>query len=353
MHPHMTNLTDHLWNGQNIWQRQHEWLVTIDSLILSELRQAILTLGRTGKRAPQFSKSDLTLSYRSNKLFAELSQRIENGPGVLVLEGIDINDYSQAELQNLLWALGLYFGTAVNQNRAGDLIGFVEDRGEILTNHSVRGHSTSAALPFHCDRCDVIMLMCVRKAREGGMSSMASAAWIHNQIAEEDPGLLEILYKEFPQDLRGSEEPGSKPWAMLPVFSFQNGTFVSRYTRRFIEGSQRFEDAPRLTDKHVKALDAIDACLAISTNVFNLQLEPGFIQIMNNHLVWHSRTAFIDWEDATRRRLLLRLWLATNNSRRLPDSFMPLYRSVEPGTVRGVTTRSGSSRRLRPGGGSW
>ena len=66
-----------------------------------------------------------------------------------------------------------------------------------------------------------------------------------------------------------------------------------------------------------------------------MHLEPGDMQILNNHVTLHSRTDFEDHEDPARKRLLFRLWLAPANSCRLPESWKPAYRAVEPGTVRG------------------
>ena len=37
--------------------------------------------------------------------------------------------------------------------------------------------------------------------------------------------------------------------------------------------------------------------------------EPGQIQLVNNRLLGHRRTAFQDWPEAERKRLLVRLWL--------------------------------------------
>ena len=69
--------------------------------------------------------------------------------------------------------------------------------------------------------------------------------------------------------------------------------------------------------------------------MYTMWLEPGDLQFMNNHVMLHSRTTFEDYEEEERKRLLYRLWLATPDSLRLPDSWGGYFRSVEPGTVRG------------------
>src|SRR3712207_7511705 len=43
----------------------------------------------------------------------------------------------------------------------------------------------------------------------------------------------------------------------------------------------------------------------------------------------------VDYAEASRKRTLFRLWLATPDGERLPESWRAAYRAVEPRTVRG------------------
>ena len=61
----------------------------------------------------------------------------------------------------------------------------------------------------------------------------------------------------------------------------------------------------------------------------------GDIQLLNNHVTYHARTAFEDDAAAGRDRLLFRLWLSMPNSRALPPGFEVLWGSIEPGALRG------------------
>jgi len=57
---------------------------------------------------------------------------------------------------------------------------------------------------------------------------------------------------------------------------------------------------------------------------------------MNNHVMYHSRTAFEDFEEPDRKRHLIRMWLSVHNSRPLSDSMHVIYKDPRPGAVRGV-----------------
>ena len=72
---------------------------------------------------------------------------------------------------------------------------------------------------------------------------------------------------------------------------------------------------------------------------------PGQLTFLNNHLVYHGRTAwkFDEADDASSRddvdngRLLLRAWVSPYNSRPLPDTpeFNEMWGDVRPGVPRG------------------
>ncbi|MDQ2958610.1 MAG: TauD/TfdA family dioxygenase [Actinomycetota bacterium] len=254
------------------------------------------------------------------------------GPGLVLVTGLPVFDEQYA--QRLYWALGRVIGQPVSQSRKGDLIGRVEDRGSDIGNPTQRGYESSAALPFHVDRTDVIGLLCVRAANNGGLSQVASAPTVHDLLLAEQPDLLAELYRPIPQDRRGEEPAGELPWCEIPVFSRTDQGVVTRYVRRFIMASQRHQAAPRLTAGQLAAMDALDEILTRPEVVLEMELQPGELQLINNFSILHARTAFEGPQHGAG-RLLLRLWLTVCNSAPLPEEYRSLYGSVAAGTVRG------------------
>jgi len=69
---------------------------------------------------------------------------------------------------------------------------------------------------------------------------------------------------------------------------------------------------------------ALDYFLALADDprlCIELMLEPGDISFVNNYFILHSRTAFYDYDEAERRRLLMRLWLVAPDRRPVPPDF--------------------------------
>jgi len=73
---------------------------------------------------------------------------------------------------------------------------------------------------------------------------------------------------------------------------------------------------PRLSAAQAEALDLLhelaeELCLAMN-------FVPGDLQFVNNHVIYHARTAFDDAAAQGADRLLYRLWLAMPKQPRLP-----------------------------------
>ena len=255
--------------------------------------------------------------------------------------------YTDEELKRLYFGLGTHLGAARYQNAHGELIGEVRDEvrrygavsepavqkqaGEPVTSrYKAR---SNGPLRFHTDRCDVVALLCVRRARAGGISRVVSTVSIHNVMLERRPDLDALLWQDYHRTREGEEVGGERSAYALPVFAMRAGRFTSQYSRTFVEAAQRVPGIPRLTAAQDEALDLL-AELAQEL-CFEMSLEPGDIQLLNNHVIYHGRSAYEDAQGEDADRLLLRLWLAMPNSRALPEGFQVLWGSIAPGAARG------------------
>ncbi len=66
-----------------------------------------------------------------------------------------------------------------------------------------------------------------------------------------------------------------------------------------------------------------------------MDFEEGDIQLLNNHMTLHARTAYEDFDEPRLQRHLLRMWIAVDDEKRRPlaASLADRYRWVERGGI--------------------
>ncbi len=343
-----------VWRGDEL-EREGDWILWFDEAHKREIADA---LGRI-RHAPLFGfgRDDFPLPQTAS-LLARVNAELEGGRGAVRLRGLDTERYTDDELRQIFWGLGQHLGLPLYQNMAGEIMGEVRDEtrdakptyiasgpGQVVSSRA-RARSTGP-LRFHTDRCDVIALMCVRNAIEGGVSKLASIPTIHNEMLRRRPDLVDLLFQDYWR-CRPKDEDGVfvQPYFALPVWGMRAGRITSQYSRTYVEQAQEFPEVPRLTEAQNEALDML-AEIAEATCLHS-PFAPGDIQLLNNHVVYHGRTAYADDAASGRTRLLIRLWLATPNSRALPKGFETFWGSIEPGALRGGVPQADGRRTPPP-----
>lgn len=260
----------------------------------------------------------------------KVSEQVEEGIGMAVLRGLPVLNYSKDDASRIYWGIGQHLGKPVTQNSRAHLLGHVKDEG-VKYGHKTRGYNTNAKLSFHSDNSDVVGLLCLRISKTGGYSRITSTTSIYNEILKRRPELLEPLFEGFFYDLKGEHLPGRPVLSdhRIPVFSWCDGKLSCRYLRNAIEPGFEKSGIPPTTAQ-LEALDLFDELAGSQELCFEMAMEPGDMQLLNNHVTVHSRTAFEDYEEEDKKRHLLRLWLRTDY-RPLAPEFAERF---GPGTAR-------------------
>jgi len=321
------------WRGKEMTAR-NDWVHRFTEGELAEIENALRTFQKTGKTIGEMEKSDFPLNLLPER-FNTVRDYLEDGPGLFLLRGIPVDKYSKDELRLIYWGLGKHFGTAVSQSSDGDLLGDVRNLGVDINSPKGRGYKSNQKLTYHTDSADVVALLVLRTAKSGGLSMIVSSLAIHNEIARTRPDLLEVLYQPFYWSWQSQEPAGGLPYYQQPIYTLHNGKFSSRYIRTHIISAQRFPEVPRLTPAQEEAMALIDTLAASQEFQFSMMFEPGDLQLLNNHVTYHSRTQFDDYQELDRRRHLLRMWLSVPNSRDLSPQLGTIYQDQKGGTVRG------------------
>jgi TfdA family taurine catabolism dioxygenase TauD len=342
-----------VWHGREL-AGSTDWIRRLSAGAVDEIDAALRGVQARGLEWRDIRKKDFPLPGVSAEL-AQLNRDLEWGRGLVLVRGLPVTRYSDEELRAIWWGLGCHLGAAVHQNAHGELIGEVRDEvrlyGEVVEPAVPKGEGvtsrakarSSGPLRWHTDRCDVVGLLCVRGARRGGTSRVVSVPAVSNAILERRPDLHALLCADYYRTRQGEEAGGEASIYAMPIFAMREGKFTTQYSRTFVEAAQKIATIPRMTPAQDEALDLLaTVCDELG---YEMELEPGDIQLLNNHVVYHGRTAYEDAPEPGRDRLLLRLWLAPPNSRPLPAGFETLWGSIRGGAVRGGIAQSAAAAR--------
>jgi hypothetical protein len=227
------------------------------------------------------------------------------GPGLVVMRGFPVDKYTAEEMQTVYWGIGAHFGIGCSQSADGDYLGHVTN-----VEKASRGYTTARELSLHTDSAEIVGLLCVRDAREGGVSVYASSLKVHEIIAREHPEYLAVLERGFRCDRRGEEalEDDAVTPYRVPVFSEQDGVLSTRFVRGVIDRGAATLGKP-LSVLETEALAFFEAVAQRDEVRLELTLKPGEASFINNYEMLHARTAFVDHDDPAKKRLLYRLWL--------------------------------------------
>ena len=235
----------------------------------------------------------------------ELRAGLECGRGLALVRGLPVARYGEETAAAIFSGLGAALGVAVSQSYKGDRLGHVRDIGEAGRYYTVGG-----ALEMHMDPVDVVGLLCLKKAVRGGESRIASSAAVHNAVLAERPHLMPALCRGFHYTSRQEDKAAGAPPVtphLVPVFGEIDGRFAAFLLPIAIRNAEK-SGAP-LSTLEREALAAVGRTAARPILAYEMDLEPGDMQFLNNRLVLHGRADYHDSPDPALKRHMLRLWL--------------------------------------------
>jgi len=322
------------WYGPAIAGRS-DWIEFLSPDELAEIEAASRQFADADRDWETLNRDEFPLPVLSRRL-ARILDEVLNGRGFVLLRGLPVERWGRRLSARAFFGLGLHWGNLRPQNRQGHLLGHVKDVGLSSQDPHVRIYQTRERQNYHTDSCDVVGLLCLQPAKEGGLSSLVSSVTIFNEMRTRRPDLARVLFEPIETDRRGEVPAGQKPYFCIPVFNWHAGLLSVIYHRTYIESARRFQEVPPLTPRQIEALDLFDALANDPALHFQMEFKAGDIQLVHNHTLLHDRTAFEDWPEREHKRHLLRLWLAPATARPLPPLFAQRYGSVAPGQRGGV-----------------
>lgn len=308
------------WYGRDL-QKDDSWIEQLSAAETEELLGAVEQVNAAGISMLEMKQEDFRLPTLAPRLRG-LARELDHGRGFWLLRGLPIDDLSEREAAYAYWGMGLHMGRPVSQNARGHLLGHVTDEGVDFTkDSSARGYQTRLHLPYHTDGSDAVGLLCLRPAKSGGASSIASSTSAYNEVLERRPDLAHLWFEDWYTDRRNEEQPGQDPFYRMRLAAWDGEYLAIRYVRNFMESAQRHEGVPRHTQQQTEFLDLVDTIVNEPGFALQMDFRPGDIQMVCNYTTLHSRTSYQDHEDSARKRHLLRLWLTLHEGRPIAADF--------------------------------
>ncbi len=327
-----------IWYAKDL-QDDSSWLHAITSAHHKEILDALEIAKSKNCTINTIKKSDFPLPTLGGTL-QKMQYELDQGYGFSVLRGVPVEGISLEDIELLYAGLTTHFGEMINQDTKGTVIDHVKDRGgNYAADISVRGYTTNAQLTPHCDSGDLVTLLCVRAAKEGGMNNFSCTMAVYNELVDLHPEYLDPLYTGFHYNIRGNGPIG--PYKditahRVPVFSYYDNMLSCRYNQKAILTAEQLPGVEPLTDLEKAAINSV-AELAMRDDIrFDIYLEAGDIAFLNNNTVLHNRDSFVDHDEPEKKRLLLRQWVNLETARDLEEKFADHYNT---GPRRGPAVR--------------
>ncbi|KAF2177925.1 Clavaminate synthase-like protein [Zopfia rhizophila CBS 207.26] len=305
-----------VWKAEDYKNNPERWTHPFSAEEIEEISAATDKFIAGGIPLTGISKSNFVLP-KFSRFLESMRNELLNGKGFILFKGLPVTEWGNSKSAVAYMGLGTYLGYFVSQNGRGHVLGHVKDLGEDATQiDKVRIYRTNARQFFHADDSDIVGLLCVARALEGGESDIVSSHHVWNTLQRENPDVAEELTKPIWYfDRKGETSKGQEEWIKTSVFYLETGEnprVYSKWDPYYVRSLTRFSDAgliPPLSPAQQHAAKVLEEiCLRLSLHMI---LEIGDIQFLSNAHVLHARTAYKDYPPPAPRRHLMRLWLST------------------------------------------
>ena len=304
------------------WDRaglsEQDGMISLDDASRRELDVVVSTL-RDNPLAVEVLEAEVFELDACRRLMAKVREVLDHGVGFVIIDRLPLDQYSKAEATAAHWLLSQLVSRPVAQNWAGKLIYDVRDFGRPPGN-GVRPDVTNAEQHFHTDNSynlcppDYVSLLCLRPAKEGGVSSIVSFYSVFNRMLRTAPQLVGRLFEPYLFDRNREHAPDAPRVISHPLMEMEGPVLRCRLSHGHVVNGYRMAGVP-MDAIGEEALNALEATMREPEFAREFHFEPGQIQIVDNRRIGHRRTGFVDHEEEDRKRHLVRLWLRDRGRR--------------------------------------
>ncbi|PKS09335.1 hypothetical protein jhhlp_003949 [Lomentospora prolificans] len=305
-----------VWRKEDFENNPERWTHPFTDQEVEELGQAADNFIASGTALTGISKELFPLPTLS-RVLSTLREDLLNGKGFILFKRFPADAWGPHKTAVAYMGLGTHLGYFLSQNGRGHVLGHVKDVGDDPTQiHKVRIYRTTARQFFHTDDGDVVGLLCIHRAAEGGESDLVSFHNVWNTLVKENPDVAELLTQPIWYfDRKGEVSTGQEEWTRQPIVYLENGGKNRVYVKwdpYYIRSLKRFSEkglVPPVSPEQERAARILEE--TAGRLALHMVLEVGDIQFVSNAHLLHARTEYKDYPPPAPRRHLLRLWLST------------------------------------------
>jgi alpha-ketoglutarate-dependent taurine dioxygenase len=297
------------WRSGSIGPQQ--WQLTIDAAAAKEI-DALVEAIRAEPRPLLLCHPRQFELAACERLMAQVRHTLTDGVGLAVLDRLGLDQISRDEATVVYWVLGNLLGRPVATKWDGTMLYDVRDTGKQF-GRGVRGSATNVELRFHTDNAfgrtlpDFVGLLCLQQAQAGGVSRFCSLYTVHNELLRRDPRLLRRLYAPAFYDRQNEHAPDAPKVLRAPMFSYDGDRLSARLVPGLIRSGYELVGAAPDAEL-VDALALLETVLTDESIQVEFTIAPGQLQYLNNLECAHYRSRFVDADEPTGKRHLIRVW---------------------------------------------
>lgn len=308
------------WRGDRLMQGQ-DWVYALSAAQIDELEQTGMRFVADDPDLRTVRAEEYPVPLCADAL-AAWREDVDFGRGFVLVRGLRTELYSDALASAIYYVLGLHMGDPIRQNEMGDLIDHVYATSEkMMDDPTALSSKVRDKLVYHSDSSDIVALLCLRPAKQGGLSCLVSGAEIYNEVLRRRPNLAGLLLEPFYWDWRRQDHEAPADTYTSPIVSIEQGVFSMYAGSLYILTAQEYPGVPRLSEDQIEVLRLFDEITYEPGMAIEMDFRPGDIQWLSNYAALHARTSFDDHPEPQRRRHLLRLWLTSKTDRPLVPGF--------------------------------
>jgi len=179
------------WLAHDINQTS-QWVRPLTYAEKAGLRQGLKAFVALNKPLEESSGEDFPFQ-DIKQLIQDINHQLYKGFGIIVLKEFPIEGLDEESIKKLYWGFTNHLGVLRPQGKNSALMNHVKNVGGVYRAVGGRGYNTNAELDFHVDFADFVGLLCIRDAKEGGISKACSSRALFETLKQQSPHLAEAL----------------------------------------------------------------------------------------------------------------------------------------------------------------